>query len=105
MSGYRRGPRPVGLAIAAVRDDLAPQTLLSEIQRRWPGVVGASIAAEALPTAERAGVLTISCSASVWAHELDLMGPDIVERLNEALGGGRIVRLRCVATPFSDGVA
>jgi predicted nucleic acid-binding Zn ribbon protein len=88
-----------------VRDELAPQTVLAEVQRHWSRAVGSSIAAEASPTAERAGVLTISCSASVWAQELDLMGPDIVERLNEVLERGRIERLRCVAMPFSDGAA
>jgi len=35
-------------------------------------------------TIPRGGVLTVSCTASVWAQELDLMGPSIVERLNEA---------------------
>jgi predicted nucleic acid-binding Zn ribbon protein len=102
VSGYRRGPRPLSLAFEAVREELAPATLLAEVQRHWPGVVGAAIAAEATPTSERAGVLTISCSASVWAQELDLMGPDIVERLNGALRGGQIERLRCVSVPFSD---
>ena len=56
-----------------------------------------AIAAEARPTTERGGVLTVSCSASVWAQELDLMAPAIVERLNGLLGGPRLERLRCVA--------
>jgi predicted nucleic acid-binding Zn ribbon protein len=101
LTGYRRGPRPLSLAIEKVRDELAPETLLADVQRCWPEVVGTSIAAEATPTAERAGVLTISCSASVWAQELDLMGPDIVERLNGVLMRGRIERLRCLAVPYS----
>jgi len=79
--------------------ELAPQTLLAEAQRAWPGAVGPAIAAEAQPTAERGGVLTVSCSASVWAHELDLMGPEIVERLNGALANGSVTRLRCVTMP------
>ena len=99
MTHWRRSPRPVELAMERVRDELAPQTLLADIQRAWPEVVGEAISAEAQPTAERAGVLTISCSASVWAHELDLMGPAIIERLNVALGGGSVARLRCVAIP------
>jgi predicted nucleic acid-binding Zn ribbon protein len=82
-----------------VRDELAPQTLLAEAQRAWPAAVGPAIAAAAHPTAERGGVLTISCSASVWAHELDLMGPEIVERLNGALENGSVTRLRCVTMP------
>lgn len=78
-------------------DDLAPQTLLADVQRAWPEAVGPSIAAQAQPTAERGGVVTISCSASVWAQELDLMSVAILERLNGALASGTISRLRCVA--------
>ena len=72
---------------------------MAEVQRVWGAVVGDAIAAEAGPTRERAGVVTISCSASVWAQELDLMGPTIVAGLNAALRGGAVQRLRCVATP------
>jgi predicted nucleic acid-binding Zn ribbon protein len=84
-------------ALSVLADDLAPRTLLADVQRAWPGVVGPAIAAEAEPIAERGGVLTISCSASVWAQELDLMSVAIVERLNAALASGAISRLRCVA--------
>jgi predicted nucleic acid-binding Zn ribbon protein len=99
MRGRRRSPRRLSLAIEPIRDELAPQTLLAEIQRVWPATVGHAIAAEATPTSERSGVLTVSCSAAVWAQELDLMGPTILERLNEVLRSGRIDRLRCVALP------
>jgi predicted nucleic acid-binding Zn ribbon protein len=84
-------------ALTLLADELAPQTLLAEIQRAWPEVVGSSIAEQAQPTAERGGVLTISCSASVWAQELDLMSVAILERLNGALASGTVSRLRCVA--------
>ena len=99
MSHWRRSPRPLGMALDGVRDELAPATLLAEIQQVWPEAVGMAIAAEAQPTAERGGVVTVSCSASVWAQELDLMGPVIVERLNEALERGSVTRLRCIAMP------
>jgi predicted nucleic acid-binding Zn ribbon protein len=84
-------------ALNALADELAPETLLGDVQRAWPQAVGRSIAAQAQPTAERAGVVTIACSASVWAQELDLMAPQILERLNAALGGAGVQRLRCVA--------
>ena len=99
MTPYRRSPRALSFAVGDLRDDLAPQTLLATVQRAWPQAVGAAIADEAQPTGERAGVVTVSCSASVWAHELDLMAPAIIERLNGLLGGPRVARLRCVATP------
>jgi predicted nucleic acid-binding Zn ribbon protein len=96
---YRRGLTPLGPVLGHVRDELAPQTLLAEAQRAWPEAVGPAIAAEAQPTGERAGVLTVSCSASVWAQELDLMAPVILEQLNARLDRGQIERLRCVSVP------
>lgn len=99
MTRWRRSPRTLGLAVDRVRDELAPQTILAEAQRFWPDAVGETIAAAAQPTSERGGTLTIACSAAVWAQELDLMAPMILERLNPMLRGGRIERLRCVALP------
>jgi predicted nucleic acid-binding Zn ribbon protein len=89
----------MSLALDQMRDELAPETLLADVQRAWPTAVGDAIAHEAQPTAERGGVVTVSCSASVWAQELDLMAPAIIERLNQRLGSGRVSRLRCVALP------
>jgi len=47
-------------------------------------------------------MLTVACSASVWAQELDLMAPSILPRLNARLRAGEITRLRCVAVPARD---
>lgn len=99
MSPRRRSPRPVSLALEQARGEWQPETLLAEVQRVWAGVVGEAIAAEAAPTRERGGVLTVSCSASVWAQELELMGPSILARLNGQLRGALLERLRCVALP------
>jgi predicted nucleic acid-binding Zn ribbon protein len=96
MSNHRRSPRSMESALHALADELAPETLLAEVQRAWPQTVGPSIAAQAQPTSERGGVVTVACSASVWAQELDLMAPQIIERLNGALGGTGVQRLRCV---------
>ncbi len=99
MTPHRRSPRRVTFALDRIRDELEPDSLLAEVQRAWRDAVGAAIAGEAQPTAERGGVVTVSCSASVWAQELDLMAPAILERLNRLLRGQRVSRLRCVATP------
>jgi len=96
MSPHRRSPRSLGIAIEDLRDRVAPDTALAEIQRVWSEAVGATIAAEAIPTAERAGVLTVSCSAAVWAQELDLMSVEILDRLNALLPAPSVRRLRCV---------
>jgi predicted nucleic acid-binding Zn ribbon protein len=89
----------VTLVLDRIRDELEPETLLAEVQRAWREAVGPAIALEAQPTSERGGVVTVSCSASVWAQELDLMAPAILARLNARLRSGQVARLRCVALP------
>jgi predicted nucleic acid-binding Zn ribbon protein len=95
----RRSPRPAGSAVQALAGALAPQTLLGDVQRIWPAAVGEVVAVHATPTGERDGTLVVACDAAVWAHELDLMGPELVERLNAALGAPRVRALRCQAAP------
>ena len=91
----RHQPRPVGQAISALAERLAPQTPLAEVQRVWEAAVGAVVAAQAEPTGEREGVLVVTCSSAVWAQELDLMAPDLLARLNAHLDGAELRRLRC----------
>lgn len=94
---HRRVPAPLAGAVEAVSRRVAPATLLADVQRVWPQVAGPAIAAQAEPVAERGGVVTVACSSSVWAAELDLLGPGLVDGLNGALGGGRVRSLRCRA--------
>jgi predicted nucleic acid-binding Zn ribbon protein len=93
----RREPRPLGPAISALAERLAPQTLLAEVQVVWGQAAGEVVAAQAEPTGERDGVLVVRCSSAVWAQELDLMAPDLIARLNGLLGGGSVRALRCQA--------
>ena len=72
------------------------------IARVWPDTVGEVIAAQAHPAAERDGVVTVTCSSSVWAQELTLMGPDLTGRLNGALGAEIVRELRFRAAPAGD---
>jgi predicted nucleic acid-binding Zn ribbon protein len=95
----RPAPRPLSRSVSALVDGLAPRTLLAEVQRVWAAAVGEAIAARATPTAERGGVLVVSCEAAVWAQELDLMGPELTRRVNAALGTDAVRALRCQAAP------
>jgi predicted nucleic acid-binding Zn ribbon protein len=83
----RLAPRPIAAALTELSRSLAPATTLAGVQAGWPDAVGATIAAEAEPVSEREGVVTVACRSAVWAQELELLGPDIVARLNERLGG------------------
>lgn len=92
-----RAPRSATHAIEALADSLAPQTPLARVQRVWSEAAGEVIAQQSAPTSERAGVVTVTCSSAVWAQELDLLGADLIARLNEALGAPVVVALRCQA--------
>lgn len=82
----RPGPRRLGAALEAVLADAAPQTPLARVQAAWEQIAGPAIAAQARPVAERGGVLTVECSAGVWAQELELLAPRLLERLRAAIG-------------------
>jgi predicted nucleic acid-binding Zn ribbon protein len=91
----RPSPRPLSLALDGLTAALAPATTLARVQQAWEQAVGGVIAEAGRPTAERDGLLTITCADAVWAAELDLMSSELVERLNETLGGELIRKLRC----------
>ena len=91
----RPAPRSLSAALERLGDSLAPATTLARVQEAWERAAGPAIAAAARPTAEREGVLTVSCEAAVWAQELDLMAGALVPRLNAELGEQAIRELRC----------
>ena len=95
----RLAPRPLASAVEALAAEVEPATALAAVQRAWPRAVGEAVAAEARPSRERGGVVTVSCASAVWAQELDLMAGELIERLNAELGPGAVRSLRCVATP------
>jgi predicted nucleic acid-binding Zn ribbon protein len=94
----RAGPRPVASILDPFTGQLAPATLLAEVQRRWESAAGV-FAQHAEPVAERAGVVTVACDSAVWAQELELLSERVVERLNGELGRPAIRGLRPQARP------
>jgi predicted nucleic acid-binding Zn ribbon protein len=91
----RPTPRPISQALEGFTAALAPASTLARAQSCWEAVMGDAIAAAARPVAERDGVLTVQCEAAVWAQELDLMAPELLARLNTALGEQSLHKLRC----------
>jgi predicted nucleic acid-binding Zn ribbon protein len=94
----RIAPRPLSTALQALTATLAPATTLARVQEIWETAIGPAIASAARPTAERDGVLTVTCDAAVWAQELDLMACELIPSLNAALGEELIAELRCRTT-------
>jgi hypothetical protein len=40
--------------------------------------------------------VTVACESAVWAQELELLGPDLARRLDDAVSSGRVERLRFI---------
>jgi hypothetical protein len=81
----RLAPRPLKVALDGALPDAAPAGLLGRVQAAWPEVAGTTVAAEAEPVSERSGEVTVGCRSAVWAQELELLGGDLIARLNAAL--------------------
>jgi predicted nucleic acid-binding Zn ribbon protein len=91
----RTAPRSLSVALRDFTNDLAPMTTLGRVQEVWPRATGSAISLAAMPTSEHNGILTVTCEASVWAQELDLMSEELIARLNSELGAAEIRQLRC----------
>jgi len=92
----RLAPRPLSTALAGVVRDAAPATLLARVQAVWTEVAGPKLALAATPVSEREGVVTVACESSVWAHELELLAPDLLAALEGRLDGRLATKLRFV---------
>jgi predicted nucleic acid-binding Zn ribbon protein len=90
----RRAPRALSFALAKVTAGLEPATTLARVQGCWADAVGDVVSTEAEPVSERDGVVTVACRSSVWAQELELLGPELLEKVNRALGDGPVAQLR-----------
>jgi predicted nucleic acid-binding Zn ribbon protein len=92
----RLAPRALSTALEHVARDVAPDTLLARVQAAWKGVAGERLAHAAAPVSERDGVVTVACESGVWAQELDLLAPDLLQGLEAALGGPSVTKFRFV---------
>ena len=86
----RAAPRPLSAVLAQALPEARPAGLLAQVQSAWPEVAGALLAASASPVSEREGTVTVACESGVWAQELELLGRDLLERLNAHLDGGAV---------------
>jgi predicted nucleic acid-binding Zn ribbon protein len=95
----RPAPRPASPALRAALQRAAPKTRLAAVQSVWGEVVGEQVAAAARPASERGDTVTVACTDTVWAEELDLMKERLEHGLRERLGDAapRSLRFRVEA--------
>src|SRR5258706_3008396 len=62
----------------------------------WTAALGARIASKATPVRLVRGELVVAVAEAVWRQELALLAPQIVTRLNQAVGRDVVQRLRLI---------
>ncbi|WP_234010528.1 DUF721 domain-containing protein [Streptomyces sp. SPB074] len=96
--GEGREPLSFGAAIHRLMSDRGWETraAVGGVMNRWPQIVGENVARNCEPQHydEDERVLRIRCHSSTWAAELRLLAPQLVARLNEALGPDTVRLLR-----------
>jgi predicted nucleic acid-binding Zn ribbon protein len=91
----RAAPRRLQIALTDLTGELSPATTLAAVQAVWEHAAGSAVASAARPTAAREGVLSVACESAAWAQELELMGDELLGRLNAELGRPELHALRC----------
>lgn len=91
-------PTALGDALGAMIADEGWSTQVSvhALLGRWPSLVGDAVARHSRPEGFAAGVVKIRTDSTAWASQLRLMAPQLLAKLNEAVGDGAITRLEIV---------
>jgi len=88
VSPRSREPEALSVLVPRVLDDLGldgPLRVMRVVEC-WEQAVGAEIARHCRPSALREGTLEAEVDSSVWAQQLQLRVPEILEALRGVLG-------------------
>lgn len=90
------GLRRVGEALAEVVRELGLEARRgdAEVMAAWAPLVGPAIAKASVPLGFRDGVLELGVAGAAWSNEIKLLTPQLLAKLAEALGPGRVRALR-----------
>ena len=93
---------PIGPILETILDRYREKSgggILHLIQS-WEKVVGPPIADNAKPFAVKGSLLLVHVSSSVWMHQLRFLKADLLEKLNQDLGGKRIEDIKFKIGPL-----
>jgi predicted nucleic acid-binding Zn ribbon protein len=103
--GFHGRPRPRSddaVSLGDIVDGLMREQVFSrgmpvaELASRWREIVGERLAAETAPAALDDDVLTVEVSSGPWGAQAKFLHEEIKRKADEALGGGRVARVRIV---------
>ncbi len=70
-----------------------PISILSQLETRWPDVVGPALSGTTRPVELVNGVLVIACDDAAWAAQVGWMEAQIKQRFEDVFGEGQLLRL------------
>ena len=87
-----RDPKPAGRVLDSYISDRGWEVSVSihTLLDRWADVVGEQVAAHSTPETYDAGVVVVRTDSTAWATQLRTIAPQIVAKLNEAVGDGSV---------------
>ena len=83
-------PRRIGESLGSVTRAMG---IDRDLLVAWPSLVGEAIAAHARPRSLRDGTLTVAVDDPAWATQLRWLEADLLVRLGEVTGDGRVARI------------
>lgn len=88
-------PEPLGELLQGLiaEQGWSTEVNLHHLLGRWPALVGEVNAAHSAPEAFADKVLTVRAESTTWASSLRQIAPQLVARLNDALGQGTVERV------------
>ena len=101
--GRRISPQQIGGALQEIlsRLDSEGHFEIVRLMRLWPGVVGELIARRTEVNGLKFHTAVVKVSGAMWIQELNLMKPQILARLREAMGNDAVRDLRFVSGRLS----
>ena len=64
--------------------------MMAKLLSVWDNTVGAGIAKHALPESIKGGRLTVIVDSPVWMHQLSMMAPGLIEKINSVMGADTV---------------
>src|SRR5579859_5536495 len=103
VRGRRKYPQQIGGALQDIlsRIDNEGHFEIVRLVRLWPEVVGEAIARRTEVTGLKFHTAVVKVSGAMWIQELNLMKPQILERLREVMGNDTVRDLRFVSGRLS----
>jgi predicted nucleic acid-binding Zn ribbon protein len=74
---------------------------LAKLRGKWTAAVGGKIAQHAQPQMIRDGRLTLTVDSPAWMSQLNMLSPQIIEKINAVLDDGAVRELKfCLGAPL-----